>query len=284
MREQQQAQQHQQNFQQLQSTGQRDAQEQQLLQQQLQQQLNSLMVSPPPEHTSRNIQGGVPTTSPQQVPHLVPARYAYMPTGTQPQVVTINGQQLQVSCGLQGQQILAVQGGPGQPQQYFSLPPDQMQQLIIPRPQSFVPARFSPRPVEQEGRERDSVPPTTGRESVPLVRDGEQKAEQPQAFPHPSVIQQNYLPGPSYPTTIQGSNPYQQDTRGYTQPFTGYSPNKPLGSAPPYTGPAPGFNSIPGAVYNQFASANPLKTFPPGPMCSTPDFRTNPDREDIQQA
>ena len=206
-----------------------------------------------------------------------------MATGTQPQFVTINGQQLQVSCGLQGQQILAVQDGPGQPQQYFSLPPDQMQQLIIHRPQSFVPARFPPRPAEQEGRERDSAPPTTGRESVPLVRDGEQQAEQPQALPHPSVIQQNYLLGPSYPTTIQGSNPYQQDTRGHTQPYTGYSP-KPQGSAPPYTEPAPGFNSIPGAVYNQFASTNHLPTFPSGPMCSTPDIRANLDREDIQQA
>jgi len=502
MRQQQQVQQHQQNFQQLQSTGQRDVQQQQLLQQQLQQQLNSLMFSPPPGHTSRNSQGGVPTTSPQQVLQPVPARYAYMPTGTQPQFVTINGQQLQVVGGLQGQQLVAVQGGPGQPQQYFSLPPDQIQQLSIPRPQSFVPARFSPRPVEQEGREkdggagggeeehriierldassvmsepsrpvvmeqhkrdsfsdsgaegsghntptrgrtitegllryvqdssvarppqrysnvenpvghaslqnnplqnqtqafqtqkpvsnfgfqtpqpqnpgfqpqtmhpltqtqipsnyvlqnppqnlagsivsippgvaqtvgvvqpqpqpvvqrqtgRDSVPLATGRESVPLVREGvpltgrdsvptgmaplvrdtagpltgrdsvglaplsippgEQQAchvpviqavaEQPQALPYPSVIQQNYLPGPSYPTSIHGYNPYQQHTRGYTQPFTGYSPNKPLGSAPPYTGPAPGFSSIPGAVYNQFASANPLQTFPPGPMCSTP--------------
>ena len=336
MRQQQQAQQHQQNFQQLQSTGQRDAQEQQLLQQQIQQQLNSLMFSPPPGHTSRNSQGGVPTTSPQQVPQPVPARYAYMPTVTQPQFVTISGQQLQVACGLQGQQILAVQGGPGQPQQYFSLPPDQIQQPSIPRPQSFVPARFSPRPVGQEGRERDSVPLTTGRERervrlvrdgvpltgrdsvptemAPLVRDaagpltgrdrvglaplslppGEQQAchvpviqavaEQPQAPQYPSVIQQNYLPGPCYPTSFHGYNPYQQHTRGYTQPFTGYSPNKPLGSAPPYTGPAPGFNSIPGAVYNQFASANPLQISPPGPMCSTPDIRTNPDRKDTQQA
>ena len=133
----------------------------------------------------------------QQVPQPVSARYAYMATGTQPQFVTINGQQLQVSCGLQGQQILAVQDGPGQPQQYFSLPPDQMQQLIIHRPQSFVPARFPPRPAEQEGRETDSAPLTTGRESVPLVRDGEQQAcqvpviqavpEQPQALPYPSV-------------------------------------------------------------------------------------------------
>ena len=492
MRQQQQVQQHQQNFQQLQSTGQRDVQQQQLLQQQLQQQLNSLMFSPPPGHTSRNSQG-VPTTSPQQVLQPVPARYAYMPTGTQPQFVTINGQQLQVVGGLQGQQIMALQGGPGQPQQYFSLPPDQIQQLSIPRPQSFVPARFSPRPVEQEGREkdgvaggeeehriierldassvmsepsrpvvmeqhkrdsfsdsgaegsghntptrgrtitegllrfvqdssvarppqrysnvenpaahpslqnqtqafqtqkpvsnfgfqtpqpqnsgfqpqtmhpltqnqippnyvlqnppqnlggsmvsippgvaqtvgvvqpqsqqvvqrqtgRDSVPLATGRESVPLVREGvpltgrdsvpagmvrdpaapltgrdsvglaplsippgepqachvpviQAVAEQPQALPYPSVIQQNYLPGPGYPTSVHGYNPYQQHTRGYTQPFPGYSPNKPLGSAPPYTGPAPGFSTIPGAVYNQFASANPLQTFPPGPMCSTP--------------
>ena len=131
--------------------------QQQLLQQQLQQQLSSLMFSPPPGHTSRNSQGGVPTTSSQQVPQPAPARYAYMPTGTQPQFETINGQQLQVVCDLQGQQILAVQGGPGHPQQYFSLPPEQTQQLSIPRLQSFVPARFFPRPVEQEGRERDSV-------------------------------------------------------------------------------------------------------------------------------
>ena len=58
-----------------------------------------------------------------QVPQPVPVRYVYMPTGTQPQFVTINGQQLQVGGGLQGQQLVAVQGGPGQPQQYSSLPP-----------------------------------------------------------------------------------------------------------------------------------------------------------------
>ena len=176
---------------------------------------------------------------------------------------------------------MAGQGGPGQPQQYFSLPPEQIQQLIIPRPQSYVPARFSPRPAEQEG------------ESVPLVRDGEQQAcqvpviqavpEQPQALPHPRVIQQNYPPGPRYPTTIHASNPYQQHTRGYVQPSTGYPPYKPQGSAAPYTAPAPWFNSIPGAVYNQFASDNPLQTYPPRPMCSAPDIRTNLDSEDIQQ-
>ena len=118
MRQQQKVQQHQQNFQQLQSTRQRDVQ-----QQQLQQQLNSLMYAPPPGHADGSGQGGVPTTSPQQVPQPVPVRYVYMPTGTQPQFVTINGQQLQVGGGLQGQQLVAVQGGPGQPQQYSSLPP-----------------------------------------------------------------------------------------------------------------------------------------------------------------
>ena len=148
---QQQVQQHQQNSQQLQSTGQREAQQQQIPQQQLLQQLNSLIISPPPGHTSRNGQGGAPTTSPLQVPQPVSARHAYMATGTQPQFVTINGQQLQVVCGLQGQQILAVQDGPGQPQQYFSLPPDQIQQLSVPGPQWFVPGRFPPRSVEQEG-------------------------------------------------------------------------------------------------------------------------------------
>merc|ERR1719449_548194 len=66
MRQQQQVQQHQQNLQQLQSAGQRDVQ-----QQQLQQQLNSLMFSPPPGHTSRNSQGGIPTTSPQQLNSLM---------------------------------------------------------------------------------------------------------------------------------------------------------------------------------------------------------------------
>merc|ERR1712142_237132 len=492
MRQQQQVQQHQQNLQQLQSAGQRDVQQQQILQQQLQQQLNSLMFSPPPGHTSRNSQGGVPTTSPQQVLQPVPARYAYVPSGSQPQFVTINGQQLQVVGGLPGQQIVALQSAPGQPQQYFSLPPEQIQQLSIPRPQSFVPARFSPRQVEQENRDkdgatgdeehriverldassvmsepsrpavmeqhkrdsfsdsgaegsghntptrgrtitegllryvqdssvarppqrysnienpvghpslqpqtqsfttqkpvpgnlgfqtpqpqtmhtlpqiptnyviqnppqnisgsmvsipphslacvaqtvgvvqpqqqpvvqrqtgRDSVPLPTGRESVPLrdavpltgrdsvptglppaaavplngrdsvglaplsIPPGEPQAchvpviqavaEQPQQLPYPSVIQQNYLPpGPSYPTSLNSytgyAPPYQQHTRGYTQPFSGYQPAKPLGSAPPYTGPAPGFSAIPGAVYGQFAGSNPLQTFPPGPMCSTP--------------
>ena len=108
------------------------------------------MFSPPPGHAGGSGQGGVPTTSPLQVPQPVPARYAYMPTGTQPQFVTINGQQLQVVGGLQGQQLVAVQGGPGQPQQYSSLPPDQTQQLNIPRPRSFAPARFSPRPDNHE--------------------------------------------------------------------------------------------------------------------------------------
>jgi len=513
MRQQQQVQQHQQNFQQLQSAGQRDVQQQQLLHQQLQQQLNSLMFSPPPGHTSRSSQQGhsVPATSPgQQVLQPVPARYAYVNTGGQPQLVTINGQQLQV---VGGQQIVAVQGAPGQPQQYFSLPQDQIQQLTIPRPQSFVPTRFSPRhmednrdreqpggaeeeqhrmierldassvmsepsrPVVMEQHKRDSfsdsgaegsghntptrgrtitegllryvqdssvarpqqrysnvenpvghpglqnpplqnqtqafqtqkpgnnlgfqtpqpqnpgfhpqsmhtltqipanyvlqnppqnmgsvvslpshlgsinnvqshssmaslhnvappnltqnvgvvqpqpvgqqrqtgresVPLTQGRESVPLVREaaalplagrdsvptglaplsippGEPQAchvpviqavpEQPQA-PYPSVIQQNYLPGASYPTSMAGHSyaaypsvtPYQH-SRAYNHPISGYQPGKTLGSAPPYTGPAPGFSNIPGApgnfVYSQFAGANPLQTFPPGPMSSTP--------------
>merc|ERR1712142_1323133 len=166
MRQQQQVQQHQQNLQQLQSAGQRDVQQQQILQQQLQQQLNSLMFSPPPGHTSRNSQGGVPTTSPQQVLQPVPARYAYVPSGSQPQFVTINGQQLQVVGGLPGQQIVALQSAPGQPQQYFSLPPEQIQQLSIPRPQSFVPARFSPRQVEQENRDKDGA---TGDEEHRIV-------------------------------------------------------------------------------------------------------------------
>jgi len=513
MRQQQQVQQHQQNFQQLQSAGQRDVQQQQLLHQQLQQQLNSLMFSPPPGHTSRSSQQGhsVPATSPgQQVLQPVPARYAYVNTGGQPQLVTINGQQLQV---VGGQQIVAVQGAPGQPQQYFSLPQDQIQQLTLPRPQSFVPTRFSPRhmednrdreqpggaeeeqhrmierldassvmsepsrPVVMEQHKRDSfsdsgaegsghntptrgrtitegllryvqdssvarpqqrysnvenpvghpglqnpplqnqtqafqtqkpgnnlgfqtpqpqnpgfhpqsmhtltqipanyvlqnppqnmgsvvslpshlgsinnvqshgsmaslhnvappnltqnvgvvqpqpvgqqrqtgresVPLTQGRESVPLVREaaalplagrdsvptglaplsippGEPQAchvpviqavpEQPQA-PYPSVIQQNYLPGASYPTSMAGHSyaaypsvtPYQH-SRAYNHPISGYQPGKTLGSAPPYTGPAPGFSNIPGApgnfVYSQFAGANPLQTFPPGPMSSTP--------------
>ena len=108
MWQQQQVQQHQQNFQQLQSAGQRDVQQQQLLQQQLQQQqlhqqLNSLRFSPPPGHTSRGSQGPPNTSPAQQVLQPVPARYAYVANGNQPQLVTINGQQLQVVGGLQGQ-------------------------------------------------------------------------------------------------------------------------------------------------------------------------------------
>jgi len=157
MRQQQQVQQHQQNLNQLQSAGQRDLQQQQLLHQQLQSQLNNLMFSPPPGHTSRSSQGHtVPPTSPgQQVLQPVPARYAYVSAGGQPQLVTINGQQLQVVGGMSGQQLVAVQGGPGQPQQLFSLTPDQMQQLTLPRPQSFVPARFSPRAMDHDSRDRD---------------------------------------------------------------------------------------------------------------------------------
>jgi hypothetical protein len=417
MRQQQQVQQHQQNFQQLQSAGQRDVQQQQLLQQQLQQQLNSLMFSPPPGHTSRGSQGPPNTSPAQQVLQPVPARYAYVSNGNQPQLVTINGQQLQVVGGLHGQQIVALQGAPGQPQQFFSLPPDQqIQQLSIPRPQSFLPTRFSPRQVEQEGREkegeeehriierldassvmsepsrplvmeqhkrdsfsdsgaensgcntptrgrtitegllryvqdssvarpqqrysnvenpgghlpplhgqahktgssfqtpglpqnppfhpqslqhsltqlpgsgyvpghpalqrqsgRESVPLAQGRDSVPLVRDGRDSvptgepqachvpviqavAEQPQP-PYPSVIQQiASYPGHSYPgyaAQYQGTV-----TRGYTHPMPG--------SAPPYTGPAPPYPGQANYVYSQFAGANPLQTFPPGPMCSTP--------------
>ena len=64
--------------------------------------------------------------------------------------------------------------------------------------------------------------PLTGRDSVGLaplsIPPGEQQAchvpviqaaaEQHQALPYPRVIQQNYLPGPSYPTSIQSYNPY----------------------------------------------------------------------------
>lgn len=512
MRQQQQVQQQQQNFQQLQSAGQRDVQQQQLLHQQLQQQLNNLMFSPPPGHTSRSSQGhSVAATSPgQQVLQPVPARYAYVNTGGQPQLVTINGQQLQVVGGLSGQQIVAVQGVPGQPQQFFSLPQDQIQQLTIPRPQSFVPARFSPRNMDQESREREqpgaeeeqhrmierldaasvmsepsrpvvmeqhkrdsfsdsgaegsghntptrgrtitegllryvqdssvarpqqrysnvenpvghpglqnpslqnqtqafqtqkpgsnmgfqtpqpqnpgfhtqsihnltqipsnyvlhnpaqnmgsvvslpshlasmssvqshgsmaslhsaaapnltqnvvqpqpaaqrqtgreSVPLTQGRESVPLAREAAaiplagrdsvpvglaplsippaepqachvpviQAVPEQQQPPYPSVIQQNYLPGAGYPSSIAGHTypayqpvaPYQHNM-AYNQTISGYQPSKSISSAPPYTGPAPGFSNLPAApgnfVYSQFAGANPLQTFPPGPMCSTP--------------
>eukprot|EP00092_Neocalanus_flemingeri_P034746 GFUD01037814.1.p1 GENE.GFUD01037814.1~~GFUD01037814.1.p1 ORF type:complete len:3037 (-),score=859.26 GFUD01037814.1:171-7919(-) len=517
MRQQQQVQQHQQNFNQLQSAGQRDVQQQQILQQQLQQQLNSLMFSPPPGHTSRSSQGhSVPPTSPgQQVLQPVPARYAYVSAGGQPQFLTINGQQLQVVGGLSGQQLVAAQGAPGQPQQFFSLTQEQMQQLTLPRPQSFVPARFSPRAMDQENRDqpvagteeeqhrmierldaasvmsepsrpvvmeqhkrdsfsdsgaegsghntptrgrtitegllryvqdssvarpqqrysnvenpvghpglqnpnlhnqtqafqtqkpgsnlgfqtpqlqnpgfqsqslhtltqnptnyvlqnppqnlssavnipnnlgsmsnvqnrgsvaslhnvapanhnqnigvvqpqpvgqalavqtgRESVPLTHGRESVPLGREGasiplagresvplglaplnippaepqachvpviQAVAEQNQ-LPYPSVIQQNYLPGASYPTSMAGHTyssypqvpPYPHNM-AYSHPMSAYHPGKSLGSAPPYAGPAPGFSNLPGAgghfAYSQFAGSNPLQTFPPGPMCSTP--------------
>eukprot|EP00092_Neocalanus_flemingeri_P012736 GFUD01013724.1.p1 GENE.GFUD01013724.1~~GFUD01013724.1.p1 ORF type:complete len:3493 (+),score=962.10 GFUD01013724.1:260-10738(+) len=517
MRQQQQVQQHQQNFNQLQSAGQRDVQQQQILQQQLQQQLNNLMFSPPPGHTSRSSQGhSVPPTSPgQQVLQPVPARYAYVSAGGQPQFLTINGQQLQVVGGLSGQQLVAAQGAPGQPQQFFSLTQEQMQQLTLPRPQSFVPARFSPRAMDQENRDqpvagteeeqhrmierldaasvmsepsrpavmeqhkrdsfsdsgaegsghntptrgrtitegllryvqdssvarpqqrysnvenpvghpglqnpnlhnqtqafqtqkpgsnlgfqtpqlqnpgfqsqslhtltqnptnyvlqnppqnlssavnipnnlgsmsnvqnrgsvaslhnvapanhnqnigvvqpqpvgqalavqtgRESVPLTHGRESVPLGREGasiplagresvplglaplnippaepqachvpviQAVAEQNQ-LPYPSVIQQNYLPGASYPTSMAGHTyssypqvpPYPHNM-AYSHPMSAYHPGKSLGSAPPYAGPAPGFSNLPGAgghfAYSQFAGSNPLQTFPPGPMCSTP--------------
>lgn len=501
--QQQQIQNPQQNFSQLQSTAVRDVQQQQLMHQQLQQQPSN-MFSPPPGHTSRNSQGhSGPSTSPgQQVLQPVPARYAYVSTGGQPQLLTINGQQLQVVGGLSGQQFVAVQGGPGQPQQFFSLTPDQMQQLNLPRPQSFVSARFSPRTIEHDrerelpvagvddehriierldaasvmsepsrpviieqhkrdsfsdsgaegsghntptrGRTitegllryvqdssvarpqqrfsnvenpighpglqnpsiqnqnqafqsqkagsnlgfqtpqlqnpgfqsqslhtisqnpsnyalqnppqklssasipanlgnmsnvqnivtvapviqkqavgqiglpvqsgRESVPLTHGRESVPLVRDGPTiplpgresvplglaplniPSAEPQAChvpviqavpeqhqaPYPSVIQQNYLPGANYPTSIAAHSytPYPTPVSiypsniAYNNPaISAYQTGKSLGSAPPYAGPAPGFNLPSGHgayMYNQFAGSNALQTFPPGPMCSTP--------------
>ena len=75
------------------------------------------MFSPPPGHTSRGSQGPPNTSPAQQVLQPVPARYAYVAHGNQPQLVTINGQQLQVVGGLSGQQTVALQGAPGQPQQ-----------------------------------------------------------------------------------------------------------------------------------------------------------------------
>jgi len=145
MRQQHQVQQQQQNFQQS-STQQQPT---------MQQPISGGMFSPPPGHQSRSSH---PTSSPgQQVLQPVPARYAYVSTGGQPQLITINGQQLQVVGGLTGQQILAVQGSSAVPQQFYSLTQDQVQQLAIPRPQSFAPTRFSPRTIEQEPRDQNTV-------------------------------------------------------------------------------------------------------------------------------
>jgi len=145
MRQQHQVQQQQQNFQQ-------SATQQQPT---MQQPISGGMFSPPPGHQSRSSQ---PTSSPgQQVLQPVPARYAYVSTGGQPQLITINGQQLQVVGGLTGQQIVAVQGTSAVPQQFYSLTQDQVQQLAIPRPQSFAPTRFSPRTIEQEPRDQNAV-------------------------------------------------------------------------------------------------------------------------------
>jgi len=121
----------------------------------MQQPISGGMFSPPPGHQSRSSH---PTSSPgQQVLQPVPARYAYVSTGGQPQLITINGQQLQVVGGLAGQQILTVQGSSAVPQQFYSLTQDQVQQLAIPRPQSFAPTRFSPRTIEQEPRDQNTV-------------------------------------------------------------------------------------------------------------------------------
>ena len=148
IRQQQQVKQQQLRFSQLQANTERDIQQQRLLQQQLQHQLQQQMTvfSPPPHQSSKlggpTLQNTISSSSSSPF-QPVPSRYP-----ASGQVVTVNGQTMQV-VNLPAQHHHLVPPLV-QPQHFFSVGAQQDQQLSMARPQSFGPARFSPRAAEQQ--------------------------------------------------------------------------------------------------------------------------------------
>ena len=103
---------------------------------------------------------------------IICPRYAYVSSGTgqsPPTLVTVNGQTVQVVGSLQGNLgglhpsliqpgsgLHPLQTAPVQPQQFYPPPPDPG---LLQRPQSFAPARFSPRSEPEPG---EAEPDTGG--------------------------------------------------------------------------------------------------------------------------
>ena len=147
IRQQQQVKQQQLRFNQLQANTERDIQQQRLLQQQLQHQLQQQMtVFSPPPHPGTKLGGPTAlqnTISSSSSSPFQPVPSRYPASG---QVVTVNGQALQV-VNLPAQHHLVPPVV--QPQHFFSVGAQQ-DQLAMARPQSFGPARFSPRAADQD--------------------------------------------------------------------------------------------------------------------------------------
>ena len=162
IRQQQQVKQQQLRFNQLQANTERDIQQQRLLQQQLQHQLQHQMTvfSPPPHQSSKlggpALQNTISSSSSSPF-QPVPSRYP-----ASGQVVTVNGLQAMQMVNLPAHQqqphhhlVPPVVPPVVQPQHFFSVGA-QPDQLAMPRPQSFGPARFSPRAPDQDQPDQET--------------------------------------------------------------------------------------------------------------------------------
>ena len=186
LRQQARVQQQQLNFSQLQAGGgERDLHQQRLLHHQLQHQMQTVFSpspapAPAPNPPKYSLQAASLSSSSPFQP--VPSRYAYVSSGSGQSphtLVTVNGQTVQV-IGLQPQQLLPQHVAPQQfPAQDAAL---------LQRPQSFAPARFSPRSEMEAGPGADTQPAQMGgsKEHV-WWRAGERASECPFARPRPSV-------------------------------------------------------------------------------------------------
>ena len=163
LRQQARVQQQQLNFSQLQAGGgERDLHQQRLLHHQLQHQMQTVFSpspapapAPAPHPPKYSLQAASLSSSSPFQP--VPSRYAYVSSGSGQSphtLVTVNGQTVQV-IGLQPQQLLPQHVAPQQfPAQDAAL---------LQRPQSFAPARFSPRSEMEAGPGADTqLPGDTG--------------------------------------------------------------------------------------------------------------------------